>query len=311
MSVYNWTLKSSLNPSYSDINSFTMGLYRALESSEGSVAINLSQIGTIKGEMSTVLLSGIRQLQSKNKEVRLVGVKPAQKEFFERNGLYEAIGFKHKPDDKNTTIQLREFHVSNDEMIEEYINTLLIPKLTNYSKNAPTHEQKAVDEMVKSVRYAIEELVDNIKTHSGSELMYFAGQFFPRQKRLSLTILDAGLTIPTIVRNKFYNTPDEQLTNTADDVSLIAWATEQGNTTKDVKENGIPGGVGLYTIKNSLENHGELTIASKNGFWKLTSSGKVMQQTLYAKFPGTLLHVTFILDSKKIDKDSFSLPLLF
>lgn len=311
MSEYNWTLPSSLNPSYSDINSFTTGLYLALESSEETVAINLSQVFTIKGEMSTILLSGIRQLQNKNKKVSLVGVRPAQKDFFERNGLYESIGFKHKPDDKNTTIQLREFHVSNDELIEKYINSLLIPKLTNYSKNAPTHEQKAVDDMIKSLRYAIEELVDNIKTHSGSELMYFAGQFFPRQKKLSFTILDAGLTIPTIVRNKFYNTPDELITKTADDVSLIEWATEQGNTTKDVKENGIPGGVGLYTIKNSLENHGELTIASNNGFWKLTSSGKVLRQTLSSKFPGTLLHVTFILDSKKIDKDSFSLPLLF
>ena len=62
------------------------------------------------------------------------------------------------------------------------------------------------------------------------------GQFFPRQKRISFTILDAGLTIPAMVRNAFASSQNkEDLANVAD-YRLIQWATEQGNTTKNVKD---------------------------------------------------------------------------
>lgn len=307
--MYNWTLDSGLNSSYKDINFFTFGLCRALECNDDHVAINLSQLGFINGELTTILLLGMRQLEKQNKTVKLVGVKPAQRDILERNGFYKAIGEKNKPDNKNTTIQLQEFNISNNIQIDEYINTILKPKLSNYSKNAPQNEQAAVDEMISSVRYAIDELIDNIKTHSESDVMYFAGQFFPRQKRLSFTILDAGLTIPTIVRDKFNNLKSQA--KSISDFLLIDWATEQGNTTKDVKKKGIPGGAGLYTVKTSLKGHGELTIVSGNGFWKLTSSKKIMHQSLFEKFPGTLIHVTFILDSHTIDKEDSPLSLLF
>lgn len=311
MNEHSWTMEGSLNASYIDINNFTIGLHRALSSKEKSVAINMSQAAFINGELSPLLLLGIRQLQSQHKSVRFVGVKPAQKDIFERNGLYETIGFTSKPDTKNTTITVREFHVSSTELIDHYLNDHLIPKIKTYSQNAPSNEQASVDEMIGSATYATEELVDNIKTHSESELMYFAGQFFPRQKRISFTILDAGLTIPAIVRNAFASSQNKEALANVADYRLIQWATEQGNTTKNVKESGVPGGAGLYTVKTSLENHGELTIVSGGGFWKLTSSGKILQQNLFPGFPGTLVHVTFILDSNTIDKANSPLSLLF
>lgn len=289
----------------SSISSFTSELQSALDAAEQKIEINLSNAGFIRAELSSLILSAIRVLQSHGKDVYLKGVTTKHKDLFSRNGLFESIDWENTEDSKNTTIKLFEFDKNDSEGVKNYIDSYFLPKLHEYAKNANRQYTLILDEAIRNLQYSIAELINNIQVHSHSKLFYIGGQFYPKKHRISFTILDIGNSIPNTVSKEFSTSKlkNIQAPITLNDVDLINWSTQKGTTTKDVQSTGIPGGAGLYSIKEIVTGFGEFSIASNYGFWKMLSTGKIEKQTLNAPFPGTIVHINFILNMDNLTEE--------
>ncbi|WP_233552084.1 hypothetical protein [Brevundimonas sp. LPMIX5] len=126
----------------------------------------------------------------------------------------------------------------------------------------------------------IHELFTNFEIHSQSSLgAWAAGQLFPVNGRVEMTLVDAGVGIPSrIMQRGFAQSPH----------AAIDWAMTGSNTTRELD---VPGGLGLKVLREFIRlNQGELTIASHGGFWR-EAGGRVDMRPLTHPFPGTAVTV--------------------
>ena len=139
-------------------------------------------------------------------------------------------------------------------------------------------------ESLEIVANCIFEIVHNIKEHSGSKEVLICGQWYPTKGKLALAIADVGMSIPKKINNYFKTVGKKQ----QPDWWAINWATEKGNSTKAI----LDGGLGLYELKNSFMDHGQLKILSNNALL-LYNKEEAYYSELDYSFPGTLLHLEF------------------
>lgn len=102
------------------------------------------------------------------------------------------------------------------------------------------------------------EIYANALEHGHSAVgIITCGQHYPRQKRLSLTVVDFGVGIPSNVR-MFEHEPALPAK------AALLWAFKRGNTTK---ANGIGRGLGLDLLKDFVRvNQGRLEVFSHEGY---------------------------------------------
>lgn len=127
------------------------------------------------------------------------------------------------------------------------------------------------------------EMFNNVIDHAESELVHVCGQFFPKKKRLVLSIVDLGLTIRD-------NIEKYQESLLAREESSLKWAIAKGNSTKT---DNTPGGLGFSIILDFLEqNQGKFVLISGNEYFcKNPKEGKFLP--LDYSFPGTIVTITF------------------
>lgn len=140
-----------------------------------------------------------------------------------------------------------------------------------------------------SVRACIEEILHNIKDHSGVNVGGVHAQFWPDKGELHLAISDFGRGIPNLVR-----TVEPDVT----DAEALVWACTEGYTTKSNVQNR---GAGLAVLMNCVtgKDRGNVWVVSGRANISATHVGGISKQIARAKpfgYPGTLVRIVLKTD---------------
>lgn len=261
-------------------------------SKDNQVNINFSQNTWLNAEMTTFIGNIIRTLQFDGYNVRASDISDTLSNFWSKNGFLKSFGIGDKtPDIYSTTIPFIELESKQTKTIDMYLNNQVFPMM----------DRKVTTSQNEIIKSAIFELTHNILEHSNSRYFCMCGQFFPSKKALSFSIADYGESIPNHVkrlRNFKFGT----------DCDFIDWATKEGTSTKQ----GIPGGLGLYDIKNTIQFLGSFKILSGYGLAEYNYGCSPRLQELRSRFHGTMIYLNYDLD--KINDLNLSFednPLIF
>jgi anti-sigma regulatory factor (Ser/Thr protein kinase) len=195
----------------------------------------------------------------------------------ERNGFLDAFQLGNNRRIKDTTVP---FRVDEQEDTNAFTDYLANFWLTDDRIHIEPNLRNAL------VSCVIEAYI-NVFDHADSQVgVATCGQFFPKIKELTLTLVDFGVGIPHNVR-AFLREPDKP------DIDAIGWAFQAGNTTKRDKSSR---GLGLKLLKNFVQkNNGKLEVYSDNGYIALDSSGE-HTFNYGTKFSGTVIQITLRCD---------------
>jgi anti-sigma regulatory factor (Ser/Thr protein kinase) len=247
-----------------------------------SVHLDFSHTKFFSNELTAILYSVANEWLEMEARVYSSGMSDKIKEAFSKNGFLKSVGIPSETTDTyNTTIPIFNGYSQNEYAIKAYLDEFVFnnehwPRSYNNSLFG-----------IETINSAIYEFTRNVNEHSGSNRVFMCGQFYPRNNNLRFCIVDKGKSIPFNIRNLLPNLA--ALT----DCDVIEWATGKGNSTKPDK---VAGGVGLYSIKQSMINYGEVTILSNEGLWKQALLGGHRHIPLTSKFGGTIIHLNFFLD---------------
>lgn len=248
------------------------------------VIIDFSSVIWISGEFTPFLATLMRELQHNGFKVKVIPSNNKRvSEFLDKNGFnYCLLNHDITVDTYDTTIQFVELVPQSIDEVNNYIDKKLFQKIKN---------EVRYDIPKNSSFYAsIFELCDNVKVHSGSDVIRLCGQFYPAQSTICFSICDNGITIPKLITNK------NKCLSDWSDSDLIDWSTKEGNTTKDE----FSAGMGLFdTFKSSLASNGSMKILSNFGFWKVKKNGNITKRNLKYPFHGTC--VTFSMNTEEND----------
>ena len=200
------------------------------------------------------------------------------------NGFLELIKGVKQTKYRNSSIPFREFNMTNENEVEEYIygNVLLSSKVPKMSEGAK-----------KKIYRSIFEIYQNSLMHSGADKIYVCGQFYNYKERMALTMVEIGNTF----KYNVVNHKDKFKLFTGKE--SIEWAVESGNTTK---QEGEPGGLGLDLIRDFLrKNGGKLQIKSDDGYWE-EKKGIIFASDSLNPFQGSIVNIEFNL----FDKQSYT-----
>ncbi|MDB5307837.1 MAG: hypothetical protein JWO38_2039 [Gemmataceae bacterium] len=137
--------------------------------------------------------------------------------------------------------------------------------------------------LTTEVQRALIELFQNIFLHASSPTGGIAvGQLYPQVKEVQICVCDAGVGMIRKIR--------EAGLAQASSPATLEWALGVGNTTRR-PENGPPGGLGLYLLREFVKiNGGSLRVVANDGYL-CQQAGEVVRQTLPVDFPGTLIQI--------------------
>lgn len=186
---------------------------------------------------------------------------------------------------RSTTIPLNLIH---SERAQEYLLNTLMPWVGGSVGMTP--------DSLAGVRVSLEEVLHNVRDHSGVQIGCTFAQHFPNKSRIQIAISDFGAGIPTIVRKR---RPE------ASDTAALRLACQEGFTTQSNVQNR---GAGLPTlIKYVTQNNGgNVLIAAGYGALSAapTPGGahpyKITVRSVTGFYPGTLVRV--ILRTDQLEK---------
>lgn len=140
------------------------------------------------------------------------------------------------------------------------------------------------------------ELYLNAFEHARSDLGTFTcGQHFPKQRQLTLAVIDFGLGIAASVREYFQNHYPIRSLEKLTAPTCLKWAFTSGKTTKP---NGTGRGLGLDLLKSFVQkNKGKLEVYSNDGYALIHSMGESYKQTSVS-FEGTVAYITLNCDER-------------
>jgi hypothetical protein len=239
------------------------------------ISLNFYQLKWIDANMSVVLRGMMDKLKVDN-NVDFVTEGAYLKSKFPilfKNGFARRI--EEIEDTHNTTIKLEKFtYGTDDNKFKEYIKNDLMAHRGLETLDA---------NMLSSVRSQLFEIYCNVE-HSKSLDVYACGQYFPKRKELTFTLLDIGIGYlsPIHAKHKEIDTPSK----------AIDWAIEEGNTTRG----DASGGGGLSDVLEYFENDlkGKFEIITGDAYW--TSLDSYSTRKLKNQFCGTTIHLVFNLN---------------
>ena len=153
------------------------------------------------------------------------------------------------------------------------------------------------NEFSKELRGNLEEVFQNSRIHGKCNNIHVCGQYFYSNKKVKFTIVDLGKTI--------YQNYIEYFEKEISDELAIDWATQDGNSTKDIDETG---GIGLFQLCEFIrENGGKIQIISARGYWE-ENCDKIITHKYKYPFDGTIVNIEVNVDNKlylsKNEKDN-------
>lgn len=186
---------------------------------------------------------------------------------------------------RGTTVPLSLIH---SERAQEYLLGTLMPWVGQSVGMSA--------ESLASVRVSLEEILHNIRDHSGVEVGCTFAQHFPNKNRIQIAISDFGDGIPSVVRQKHPGTSDS---------AALRLACQEGFTTKSNVQNR---GAGLSTLINYVtkKNGGNVLIASGKGDLSAAPASdrpqkfKITTRSAGGFYPGTLVRVILRTDTLEL-----------
>ncbi len=131
----------------------------------------------------------------------------------------------------------------------------------------------------------LDEVFNNIFDHSQAEISYIITQYFPQKKKLSFSICDFGIGIPSSINN--YRKKNNQ--KPIEDYDALRTSLELGFSIKSSPRNR---GMGLYNIIELTDSsNGSLTMISNNGVLHKEANGMIQMGNSGFNFKGTLIKV--------------------
>lgn len=242
-----------------------------IDDNDSEVIFDFSETKWISSELAVFLGAIAISLIDKGYIIKFSPMKKTIESVFSRNGFFKIHGLGEKVEDFNQTIiPYRIFQSSEYEKIDEYLIDDVFDKINEHVE----------EEKLEIVTSCIFEILHNIEEHSGSKKVLVCGQWYPQKKKLALAIADIGVSIPIKI--------NDYLDNPLSNWEAVHWATNKGNSTKKIPD----GGLGLYELKQSFIEHGQLKILSNNVLLCYNSVESLYSE-LNHPFPGTLLHLEF------------------
>lgn len=232
----------------------------------------------VSAEMSVLLMVLFSNIKNQNKKYKCSNMNSKMRKTFMRNKFLPIVFKKGEEyyDSYGNMIPFYKGKASNNDKLEEYLER-------DVFENNKWNEIVKID-IKEKIIYAFNELAENIVEHSKVNNVYCCGQYYPRLKEIRLALADDGQTIPVNIREK-----DKRIESLTDS-QLIDWATQEGNSTKNIPQSGL----GLYDVKNMLVSSGDLSIISNYGFWNSKGVRKDMKESL----GGTFIHFDVKLNGK-------------
>lgn len=244
------------------------------------VEFDFSNSKFISAEMTVFLTVLFSRIKNVNKIYKCTRMNPALRKTFIRNNFLPKIMGEDKfySDSYGNMISFYKENANNSESLEKYLNNEVF-KSNKWLKvtNSNTKQE---------ITYAFHELAANVVEHSTVNNVYCCGQYYPNLHEIRFAVADDGQTIPVNIRN--YNQALSNLT----DVQLIQWATEEGNSTKNVPESGL----GLYDVKTMLSQLGRLSIISNKGLWNTDG----LEENMDVPLNGTFIHFDVRLNNENL-----------
>ncbi|MCT4673546.1 MAG: hypothetical protein N4A37_09940 [Prolixibacteraceae bacterium] len=253
-----------------DLNGFNeIGRFYNFAKNLESVEINMYYF--FSANLSSCLGAVIEKLKNFHQcTVNINFISKAKITLRKNNFLVKEFGFDPYPDTNRTTIRYEK--IENDTLnnasliIEKYLNRDEMPTMSTLLKDLFSD--------------SVHELLTNVWEHSNNDTVYICGQQYPATNNscLDLTISDSGQGIATKVRDfiKDINT----------DIDAVAWAMQNGNTTKNTS-----GGLGLSLLEEFIiKNEGTLQVVSGTAFYERKGEQLNKRQLNYY-LPGTYINI--------------------
>lgn len=231
-------------------------------------------VGFLGGVVRHLQYSGCKVI------IKLSQINDAVKGFLISNGFLKALGL-NKYEGQGSAIPYTEF-VS---MIEK-------DKVIDYLQDKWLGRGwvKVSEKLSNAIAGQTWEIFTNAFEHSKSSISVIAcGQFFPKFKRLVLTVNDCGVGIPNKVRDHLGKSSTEM-----NGASALAWAFTSGNTTDNKRA--IPRGLGLSLISEFVKiNGGYLNVYSNDGAAHVDRNGMRFSQSPFC-VQGTFVEIQLVCD---------------
>lgn len=189
---------------------------------------------------------------------------------------------------RSTTVPLNLIH---SQRAQEYLLKTLMPWVGDAVGMS--------SESLAGVRVSLEEILHNVRDHSGVQVGCTFAQHFPNRNRIQIAISDFGAGIPNVVRTKLAETTDP---------AALRLACQEGFTTKSNVQNR---GAGLPTLIKYVtqQNGGNVLIAAGVGHLSAAPSPKgphpfkITTRTADGFYPGTLVRVILRTDTLELAAD--------
>ncbi|RIJ65155.1 STAS domain-containing protein [Brevundimonas sp. LPMIX5] len=239
---------------------------RAQSSSIGPYSLDCTNLMFCNSNLAAALMAIHRQLGQTGRGLSFLNLRPRVSSILNDSGLFGVATQRPRP----SVVPLTPFNHSEGDRFDLYVRRGLA------NKGLPDMSPGLENEFFTGIH----ELFTNFEIHSQSSLgAWAAGQLFPVNGRVEMTLVDAGVGIPSrIMQRGFAQSPH----------AAIDWAMTGSNTTRELD---VPGGLGLKVLREFIRlNQGELTIASHGGFWR-EAGGRVDMRPLTHPFPGTAVTV--------------------
>lgn len=191
--------------------------------------------------------------------------------------FFEELIYK-EPNRRYTTLPVRKIKSEESYSWKETVLKPWIQKCTN----------KYCD--FSNIQTAVDEIFNNIADHSSQNIGCVFAQFFPKLNKISISISDFGIGIPTSLR---------KINPNKDDAELLAIACQEGVSTKSTPRNR---GAGLTNIITSLTNSGIGTIHIQSNYGIIEIENKKLSKVEVSEsyYPGTLFSIDLLLDNPEL-----------
>lgn len=242
---------------------------------EPHLALDFGDCGWFDAGMCAPLGTLLARFKSKGGTVEAEGIPSHIRPVFERNGFADFLGHPGGAfDGYNTAISFRHFGEGADDDFKKY----LVDEFRGKTLPGMTPA------LASRFRESLFEVFDNAVAHAASFAGITAcGQLFPAKNVLRFSISDGGIGFAGSLRDRL------GVVLHADEA--ITWAMTGTNTTR-TRSGGVPGGLGLKQIVQTLIelNRGTLRIVSGAGYWQ-DVAGNISSGPLQNPFPGTSVDI--------------------
>lgn len=208
------------------------------------------------------------------------------------NRYLEQCSFEYITPDSNLGEPFPSCHIVP---LRQFVGTLndIAPVVVCWLNETVKHHMPAQSSNLwKKITENCWEIVQNGITHGACVHGVSAcGQAYPEMGYVELAFHDIGYGIPGRVKDFFKNAD-----NIREDHECIAWAVENGNSTKPLNESG---GGGLHFLREFIRlNEGVFQIVSGNGYFGECGGNPAVTTTLKNFIRGTLVNLRVIMDKR-------------